>query len=62
MQKRFKTLLLLSGLAGALLLSAACSKKAAKVTPPNPPAPTAPTATLAANPSVIQQGQSTVLT
>ena len=62
MQKRFKTLVLLSGLAGALLLSAACSKKAAKVTPPNPPAPTAPTATLAANPSVIQQGQSTVLT
>jgi peptidoglycan-associated lipoprotein len=33
------------------------------VTPPaTPPPPTAPTATLAANPGVIQQGQSTVLT
>lgn len=61
MQKPGKTFLLVA-LAGALLVSAACSKKAAKVTPPNPPAPTAPTATLAANPSVIQQGQSTVLT
>ncbi|MGA8493486.1 MAG: peptidoglycan-associated lipoprotein Pal [Terriglobales bacterium] len=62
MQKRLKTFVSFAGLAGALLLSAGCSKKAAKVTPPNPPAPTAPTATLAANPSVIQQGQSTVLT
>jgi peptidoglycan-associated lipoprotein len=62
MKKRLKLFVLLVGLAGALLLSAGCSKKAAKVTPPNPPAPAAPTATLAANPSVIQQGQSTVLT
>jgi peptidoglycan-associated lipoprotein len=62
MQKRLKPFVLLAGLAGGLLLSAACSKKTAKVTPPNPPAPTAPAATLAANPSVIQQGQSTVLT
>ncbi|MGA9968475.1 MAG: peptidoglycan-associated lipoprotein Pal [Terriglobales bacterium] len=62
MQKRLKPFVLVAGLAGALLLSAACSKKAVKVTPPNPPAPATPTATLAANPTVIQQGQSTVLT
>jgi peptidoglycan-associated lipoprotein len=61
MQKRLKPIVLFVSLAGALLLSAGCSKKTAKVTPPNPPAPTAPTATLAANPSVIQQGQSTIL-
>jgi peptidoglycan-associated lipoprotein len=46
----------------AMLLLAACSKKVAKVTPPPPPPPAAPTATLAANPNVIQQGQSTTLT
>jgi len=44
------------------LLSAGCAKKTAKVTPPAPPAPTAPTATLAANPTVIQQGQQSQLT
>ncbi|MGD0471471.1 MAG: peptidoglycan-associated lipoprotein Pal [Terriglobales bacterium] len=62
-QKKIKTFALLASLAGVLLL-AGCHKKAAKVTPPPPPAPapTAPTATLAANPSVILQGQSTVLT
>ena len=63
MQKRITTLALLAALASALLL-AGCNKKVAKVTPPPPPAPaaTAPTATLAANPTVIQQGQPTVLT
>ena len=40
----------------------ACNKKVAKVTPPTPPPPPTPTATLAANPSVIQRGQSTMLT
>jgi peptidoglycan-associated lipoprotein len=62
-QKRIKTFALLAALAGVLLL-AGCHNKAAKVTPPPPPAPapTAPTATLAANPNVIQQGQSSVLT
>jgi len=62
-QKRIETFALLAALAGVLLL-AGCNKKVAKVTPPPPPlpAPVAPTATLAANPSVIQQGQSTVLT
>jgi peptidoglycan-associated lipoprotein len=60
--QKLRKIFLPVALAGALLLSAACSKKVAKVTTPNPPAPTAPTATLAANPSVIQQGKSTVLT
>lgn len=46
----------------AVLLSAGCAKKVAKVTPAAPPAPATPTATLAANPSVIEQGQSTTLT
>jgi peptidoglycan-associated lipoprotein len=48
-------------LAGVLSLSA-CNKKAARATPPPPPPPPAPTATLAANPAVIEQGQSTTLT
>jgi peptidoglycan-associated lipoprotein len=48
--------------AGALSF-AGCSKKAAQATPPTPPpTPATPTATLAANPDVIQQGQSTTLT
>lgn len=46
----------------ALLSSAGCAKKTAKVTPPAaPPAPATPTATLAVNPPVIQQGQSATL-
>jgi len=61
-QKRMKTFALLAALAGVLSL-AGCAKKAAKVTPPAPPtAAPAPTATLAANPSVVQQGQSSILT
>jgi peptidoglycan-associated lipoprotein len=62
-QKRIKTFALLAALASVLLL-AGCAKKVAKVTPPPlpAPAPAAPTATLAANPSVIQQGQRSVLT
>jgi peptidoglycan-associated lipoprotein len=39
-----------------------CAKKVAKVTPPPPPAAAAPAATLAANPSVLQQGQTSTLT
>jgi peptidoglycan-associated lipoprotein len=48
----------------ALVLTTGCAKKVAKVTPPPPPAATqpAPTATLAANPSVVQQGQTSTLT
>jgi peptidoglycan-associated lipoprotein len=47
-----------------LVLTTGCAKKVAKVTPPPPPAaaPPAPTATLAANPSVVQQGQTSTLT
>jgi peptidoglycan-associated lipoprotein len=61
-RKSTKTFALVAGLACALSL-AGCAKKAAKVTPPPPPAPIpAPTATLAANPAVVQQGQSSVLT
>jgi peptidoglycan-associated lipoprotein len=60
-QKRLKAFGLLMTLAVVLSL-AGCNKKVAKATPPAPPTPPAPTATLAANPSVIQQGQSTKLT
>ncbi|MGA2980914.1 MAG: peptidoglycan-associated lipoprotein Pal [Terriglobales bacterium] len=60
--ERIKTFALLAALV-ALLTLAGCAKKVAKVTPPPPPAPApAPTATLAANPSVIQQGQPSMLT
>lgn len=47
----------------AVLVSSACHKKTAQATPPPPPPPPpAPTATLAANPAVIEEGQSTTLT
>jgi peptidoglycan-associated lipoprotein len=45
-----------------ILSFAGCSKKAVKATPPAAPPPPTPTATLAANPDVIQQGQTTTLT
>lgn len=46
----------------ALLSLAGCNKRVAMATPPTPPqAAPAPTATLAASPSTIQQGQTTVL-
>lgn len=62
-QQTMKTVVLAAALAGVLSL-AGCAKKVAKVTPPPPPAPApaAPTATLAANPSVVQQGQTSTLT
>ena len=61
-QKRLTVFALLAALAGVLSL-VGCHKKVAKATPPAAPAPppVAPTASLAANPNVIQQGQSTVL-
>src|ERR1051326_611340 len=59
-QKTYKALTFVA-LTGALILSG-CSKKAARSTPPSPPPPAAPTATLAANPAVIQPGQTTTLT
>lgn len=60
-QSTLKTVTLTAILTGVLSF-AGCSKKAAQATPPPPPPPAEPTATLAANPAVIQQGQSTVLT
>jgi peptidoglycan-associated lipoprotein len=62
-QNRLKTFVLLAALAG-VLATVGCAKKVAKVTPPPPPAPApaAPTATLAANPTTVQQGQTSVLT
>jgi len=58
---KLETLLFAGILVGALSLSG-CNKKAAKATPPSPPPPVAPTATLAANPAVVEQGQTTTLT
>ena len=54
--------LVFAGLLAGVLSFAGCNKKAAKATPPSPPPPAAPTATLAANPAVIEQGQTTTLT
>jgi len=56
-----QTLIFTGILVGALSFSG-CNKKAAKATPPSPPPPATPTATLAANPAVIEQGQTTTLT
>jgi peptidoglycan-associated lipoprotein len=61
MTQKTCTVLTFVVLTGALILSG-CSKKAAQATPPSPPPPATPTATLAANPAVIQQGQTTTLT
>lgn len=58
--KRLNVLVLPAAVCAAMLLSG-CNKKVAKVTPPSPPPPAAPTANLSASPSVIQQGQTTVL-
>jgi peptidoglycan-associated lipoprotein len=58
---KFKLFPLIAAIS-AIFFLAACNKHVAKVTPPPPPPPAAPTATLAANPNVIQQGQSTTLT
>jgi peptidoglycan-associated lipoprotein len=60
MQNGIRIFVVLATLATMLSL-AGCAKKAAKVTPPSAPAAPTPTATLAANPSVVQQGQPTVL-
>ncbi len=48
---------------GVIMTLSACHKKVQPAPPPPPPPPPpAPTATLTANPSTIQQGQSTTLT
>jgi peptidoglycan-associated lipoprotein len=57
---KFKMFFLIAALSSTFFL-AACNKHVAKVTPPPPP-PATPTAILAANPNVIQYGQSTTLT
>ena|SRR5215469_1690195 len=62
MRRAMESFLLASIIAGLLLLGA-CNRKVAKVVPPSPPPPSAaPTATLAANPTTIDQGQSSELT
>lgn len=65
MQHKKLSLAVLAGIAGLVLLVASCHKK--RVPPPAPPAPPpavtpAPTASLTAEPSTIQQGQSSTLT
>lgn len=60
-QSTFRSFTLFAVLAGGLWLSG-CSKKTAQAAPPSPPPPVAPTAMLSANPAVIQQGQTAVLT
>ena len=62
MTPRKLRLVVLTTMLSGMLVLAGCNKKAAKATPPPPPAPPSPTATLAANPNVLQQGQSTTLT
>jgi peptidoglycan-associated lipoprotein len=58
---KFRKFSLIAAISGMCFL-VACHHQVAKVTPPPPPPPpAAPTATLAANPNVIQQGQSTTL-
>ncbi len=54
--------LTLSAILVGVLATAGCHKKTAQATPPPPPPPPTPTATLAANPAVIEQGQTTTLT
>src|SRR5207302_5372103 len=60
--KNNKKIVPLLTLSAAMVLTVACSKKTAKVTPPPPPAPAAPTVSLEASPNEIQAGQSTELT
>lgn len=60
--RQLKSYVQLAALAGILVMTAACKKKVAPAPPPPPPpAPAAPTASLTANPTTIQQGQTTTL-
>ena len=64
MRTKKRSLAVLVGLLGVVLLAGACHKKTAAPAPPPPPpppAPPAPTVTLTAEPSTIQQGQSVTL-
>ncbi len=62
MREQKRSLALLVGLLGVVLLAGACHKKpvAATPTPPPPPAP-APTVNLTAEPSTVEKGQSVTL-
>ena len=62
MTKSLWKTLTLGGVLIVALSFAGCSKKATKAVPPAAPPPAAPTATLAANPAVIEQCQTTTLT
>lgn len=63
MRQRKRSLALLVGILGVVLLAGACHKKqvAAPPPPPPPPPPAAPTVTLTAEPSTIEKGQSVTL-
>ncbi|HET9177133.1 MAG TPA: peptidoglycan-associated lipoprotein Pal [Terriglobia bacterium] len=64
MRQRERSLALLVGVLGVVLLAAACHKKAVAPPPPPPPpaaAPEKPTVNLTAVPSTIEQGQSVTL-
>ena len=62
MREQKRSLALLVGLLGVVLLAGAChKKKVAAPPPPPPPPPPAPTVTLTAEPSTIERGQSVTL-
>jgi peptidoglycan-associated lipoprotein len=62
MPQQKRSLALLVGLLGVILMAGAChKKKPAAATPPPPPPPSAPTVSLTAEPSTIERGQSVTL-
>ena len=62
MRQQKRSLALLVGLLGVVLLAGACHKKVAPAPPPTPPPPPpAPTVTLTAEPSTVEKGQSVTL-
>ena len=62
MPQQKRSLALLVGLLGVILLAGGChKKKPAAPTPPPPPPPAAPTLSLTAEPSTIERGQSVTL-
>lgn len=63
MSQKKRSLAVLIGILGVILLAGACHKKqvATPPPPPPPPPPPAPTVTLTAEPSTIEKGQSVTL-
>jgi peptidoglycan-associated lipoprotein len=63
MRQRKRSLVVMVGILGLLLLTGACKKKivAPPPPPPPPPPPAAPTATLTAEPTTVEKGQSVTL-